>query len=157
MSKLHAGGEVDSFCTKCRMVLNHRIIAMVGPLPKRVECSTCNSHHNYRAHAPGEKPVGGAGASARTTTTSSPRPVRVSGQMKAAQAERAREQTWEKAIAGHAMTDFRAYRVSLAFAEGDLVRHSKFGDGVVARVIDASKIEILFKEGAKTLAQGLTD
>ena len=157
MSKLHAGGEVDSFCTKCRMVLNHRIIAMVGPLPKRVECSTCNSHHNYRAHAPGEKPTGGAGASTRTTTTSSPRPVRVSGQMKAAQAERAREQTWEKAIAGRAMSDFRAYRVSLAFAEGDLVRHSKFGDGVVARVIDASKIEILFKEGAKTLAQGLTD
>ena len=58
MSKpLRAGGEVDSYCTKCRLVLNHRIIAMVGPLPKKVECSTCNSHHTYRPYAPGQKPA----------------------------------------------------------------------------------------------------
>ena len=57
MSKpLRAGGEVDAWCTKCKLVLNHRVIAMVAGTPVRVECSTCNgSHHNFRARAPGEK------------------------------------------------------------------------------------------------------
>ena len=50
------------------MVLNHRIIAMVGTAPKRVECSTCNSHHNYRATAPGEKKTGAGGATGTGTT-----------------------------------------------------------------------------------------
>ncbi len=44
------------------MVLNHRIIAMVGTAPKRVECSTCNSHHNFRATAPGEKKTAAGGS-----------------------------------------------------------------------------------------------
>jgi hypothetical protein len=66
-----------------------------------------------------------------------------------------REKAWEKSIAGKAVSDFRVYRVSLTFKEGDLIRHSKFGDGVVTRIIDAGKVEILFKDEARTLAQGL--
>ena len=39
---------------------------------------------------------------------------------------------------------------------GSRVRHSKFGDGVVTRVIDAHKVEVLFKDEPKTLAQGMS-
>ena len=151
---LKTGGEVDSYCTKCRMVLNHRIIAMVGTRPVRVECSTCNSHHNYRAAAPGDAPAkGSAGGTVVTRSSTTPRAAR--GPSKAAQIILDRERQWEKAIAGHAVTDFRVYRVSLTFKEGDLIRHSKFGDGVVTRIIDTGKVEILFKDEARTLAQGL--
>lgn len=148
---LKTGGEVDSYCTKCRLVLNHRIIAMVGPRPVRVECSTCGSHHNYRATAPGEKAPAAAGGSTRTSTPRAPR-----GPTRAEQVVLDREKSWEKAIAGKAMSDFRVYRVSLTFQEGDLIRHSKFGDGVVTRIIDNGKVEILFKDEARTLAQGMT-
>jgi hypothetical protein len=34
------------------------------------------------------------------------------------------------------------------------VRHSKFGDGFVVRVIDRGKIEILFQDGPRTMAHG---
>jgi hypothetical protein len=67
-----------------------------------------------------------------------------------------RERQWEKAIAGRAMSDFRVYRVSQVFQEGDLVRHSKFGDGVVMRIVDQNKVEILFKDEARMLAQNLS-
>lgn len=153
MSKpLRAGGEVDSWCTKCKLVLNHRIIAMVGTTPARVECSTCGSHHNYRARAPGEKApaVSRGGAAA-------PRSVRAPHVTRAQQAAADRERTWEKAIAGKAVSEFKKYTVAQTFAEGDLVRHTKFGDGVVTRVIDPRKIEILFKDEPRTLAQGMTD
>jgi hypothetical protein len=68
-----------------------------------------------------------------------------------------RERVWEKAVSGKAVSEFKAYRVDLLFAEGDLIRHKKFGDGVVMRILDAKKVEILFRDEPRTLAQGLTD
>ena len=156
MTKPHkTGGEADSWCTKCKLVLNHRIIAMVGGTPVRVECSTCGSHHNFRPRAPGEKAtvVRSGGAS---SASSGPRSTR-SSVTKAQQAALEREKMWEKAIAGKAVNEFRAYRVDQTFAEGDLIRHKKFGDGVVTRILDPKKVEILFKDEPRTLAQGLTD
>lgn len=155
MSKpLKAGGEVDSWCTKCKLVLNHRIIAMVGATPVRVECSTCSSHHNFRARAPGDKaPTAGTRSSG---ASAAPRSTR-STVTKAAQAALDRERTWEKSIAGKGVHDFRPYRVTETFTEGQLVRHSKFGDGVVVRILDPKKVEILFKDDTRTLAQALTD
>ena len=49
MKPLTAASEIDSWCTKCRMDLGHRIVAMVGGAPKRDVCLTCGSEHNYRA------------------------------------------------------------------------------------------------------------
>jgi len=149
-----AGGEIDSYCTKCRLVLNHRVIAMVGTRPVRVECSTCGSHHNFRPRAPGDK----AEPAVRTRAgVSSPRPARVSGAARAEQAKVSREQTWEKAIAGRGVSDFRRYSVVQTFQEGDLIRHTKFGDGVVTRVLDSRKVEVLFRDEPRTLAQGMNE
>jgi len=158
---LKAGGEIDSWCTKCKLVLNHRIIAMVGSVPARVECSTCSSHHNYRARAPGEKAPAasarGSRASASTSALSSsgPRSSR-SPAAKVQQAALDREKAWEKAIAGKAVRDFRPYRVSERFSEGELIQHSKFGEGVVTRLIEGNKLEILFKDDTRVLAHCLT-
>ncbi len=139
------------------MVLNHRIIAMVGTAPKRVECSTCNSHHNYRASAPGEKKTAACGATG-TPRSAGPKAPRMSAAAtRALQAEADHRNIWEKAIAGKAMGDFVNYRISNTFEQGDLVRHSKFGDGVVTRVIDIRKVEVLFKDEARTLAQAMVD
>ena len=158
MSKpLKTGGEVDSWCTKCKLVLNHRIIAMVASTPVRVECSTCGSHHNFRPRAPGERAPSVASRSGSSSSSSAgPRSTR-SSVTKAQQALLEREKMWEKAIAGKAVNEFRSYRVDQTFAEGDLIRHKKFGDGVVTRILDPKKVEILFKDEPRTLAQGLTD
>ena len=157
MSKpLRAGGEVDGWSTKCKLVLNHRIIAMVASTPIKVECSTCMSHHNFRARAPGERAPAAGTTRAAASGSAGPRSTR-SSVTKAQQAVLDRERSWEKAIAGKAVTDFRNYRVDEMFSEGDLIRHKKFGDGVVTRILDPKKVEILFKDEPRTLAQGLVD
>jgi len=158
-----AGGETDSWCTKCQLLLNHRIVAVDKGRPVKVECLTCRTVHMYRPNAPGAAAARPASASASAGVTrsaspsSAPRAARGAAAARAEQAEKDRVHSWEKAIAGRAVADFRAYRVSEAFKEGDLVRHSRFGDGVVVRIIDARKIEILFKDESKTLAQNMTD
>ncbi len=150
---LRAGGEVDSYCTKCRLVLNHRIIAMVGTTPKKVECSTCGSHHLYRARPPGEKaPPGETPARARS---GEPRPVRETAVSKARALSESREKSWEQAVLGKALQDFTRYNVKGSFQQGQLVHHAKFGDGVVTRVVDQVKVEIAFKDETRTLAQNL--
>ena len=153
--KPKTGGEIDSYCTKCRLDLGHRIIAMVGDVVKKVECRTCGSHHLYR------KPQSERVAAAKAGVRSSP-----SGERKAAprstgervtaaeRAERERTAMWEQAIAGQPAGAFKPYRITNVLGPGELVRHPKFGDGVVARVIDRGKVEVLFKDGPRTMAHG---
>jgi DNA-directed RNA polymerase subunit RPC12/RpoP len=137
------------------MVLNHRIIAMIGNVPRKVECSTCSSHHLYRARPPGEKAEPGAKA-AKGGGIKEPRAPRVTSATKAVAAAAIREKSWEKAVLGKAVTDFTRYTIKTTYREGELVRHAKFGDGVVTRIVDAGKVEIAFKDETRMLAQGLT-
>ena len=41
MKKLSAGDNIEARCTRCRTVLNHTIVAMVGEKVVWVECNTC--------------------------------------------------------------------------------------------------------------------
>jgi hypothetical protein len=141
-----AGSEIDGYCTKCKMDLNHRVVAMADGKPARAECLTCHSQHNYyrpksevREKAPKVKRVADLANAPRTST-------------KTAVGQRVH---WEKAIAGRTPNEFTPYNVAASFAVGQLVRHAKFGDGVVTELNDAHKVTILFAEGPKLLAQAM--
>jgi hypothetical protein len=151
---LGAGGEVDSYCTKCRLVLNHRVIAMVGATPRKVECSTCGSHHLYRARPPGEKaePVEKASRSG----VREPRTSRSLSATRARALSESRSRSWEEAVLGKSLKDFTHYTVKATFRQGELIHHAKFGEGVVTRIVDAAKVEIAFKDETRMLAQNLT-
>ena len=146
---LRVAGEVDSWCTKCRLSLNHRIVSMKNGKAYQVECLTCRSTHLWRPNAPGEKAAPAAGGTRSARPSAAPKSSRVTAAMR-------QEQAWEQAIAGRGMRDFKPYAVTGSFREGDFLRHKKFGDGVVVRVIEMHKIEVLFKDEPRTLAQGMT-
>jgi len=159
--KPKTGGEIDSWCTKCKLDLTHRIIAMVGDVVKKVECKTCGSHHLYRAPKSERERAKAAKAAARperepkSARTSSGGGSKASERASAAsRAERDLVATWEQAIAGQPATAFTPYRINLVLSAGELIRHSKFGDGVVYRVLDQAKVEILFKDGMRMMAHG---
>ena len=149
---LRVAGEVDSWCTKCRLVLNHRVVSMKAGKAYQVECLTCRATHLWRPNAPGEKAPAGTGAGSERARALSSAPGRTPRLTVAAR----HEQQWEKAIAGRGVSEFKPYNVGGSFAEGDLIRHKKFGDGLVTRIIDAHKVEVLFRDEAKTLAQGMS-
>jgi len=158
-NQLKPGGEIDAWCTQCKADKVHRIIALVGPTPKKVECLSCKGHHMYRptqaqkdavaAHKRASKPEPRA-------VSAGVAPVRA---LRGASAARKREDdlhaAWERAVNGKDFAAFKLYRIDKAFAKGDLIRHSKFGEGIVATIIDANKCEILFKDGMRTLAQSM--
>ncbi len=149
MKPLAAGSEIDSWCTKCRMDLGHRIIAMVEDRPKRVVCQTCNSQHNYRAPASEKK------KSVTKRASASGRPATAAQRVtEKARVEAARVNDWEKRIAGQAVDSFTRYSIDKTFAVYELIAHKKFGEGFVAEVLDSGKVSIMFRDGTRMLAHG---
>lgn len=139
--KLSAGDIIDARCTRCRAVLNHRIIAMVGERVVRVECNTCGGAHNY--HPPEKTKATAAGAASRKEATA-PRPTRKD--------HGAADRT-EWATLRPTMNTERAlaYDMDGSYRLNSLVEHPTFGLGVVKRLIAPNKMEVLFEEGRKLL------
>jgi len=66
MSKIDVGSDVEAYCTKCKLILNHSVVAMQGQKPRRVRCLTCDGEHIYRPEKPASK---AASKKAGKTTT----------------------------------------------------------------------------------------
>ncbi len=155
---ISAGSEIDAWCTKCKLDLNHRIIAMNGPKIVRVECLTCRGHHGYR------RPK-----SANDTSAAAPRKKRSTASASAgASSGRARtplvpvasvpdpRKQWAQAVLGRTDDEFVRYTIAQTFQPEQLVRHKKFGDGVVTQVLEDGKVMVLFESGKKKLVHGRT-
>ena len=48
MREVRLGDVIDDFCVKCKRIMNHSVVSMVGPDPAKVRCRTCYSDHDYR-------------------------------------------------------------------------------------------------------------
>jgi hypothetical protein len=148
MKALTAGSEIDSWCTRCKMDLMHRIIAMHQGRPARVICQTCFSQHNYRAPRAASKNRAGV---VRAPNRADPRPGS-SRPPTRARSEQERRSEWESRIAGQALTAFTRYSMERTFREGQLVLHTKFGEGYVVDVREDGKLSVMFRDGPRTLA-----
>ncbi len=128
-----AGGEVDAFCSRCKLKLGATILAMVGARIARVRCNTCQNEHAYRASAK---------AAAKKKTASSARGVKAE----------ARVLDLDELLKGKDSTHPHRYSTGELFARGEVVEHLTFGTGVVVE-IRGDRFDVLFRGGIKTLAQ----
>src|SRR5262245_49067331 len=46
--RVRLGDVIDDYCTKCRMIMNHGIVGMVGDDVAKVRCNTCQSEHAFK-------------------------------------------------------------------------------------------------------------
>ncbi len=136
---LKVGGNVDSWCGKCNLMLAHTIEAMVGDKPARVQCNTCHAQHNYKPWKPGEAP-----RQVREREERGPR---------GPQPGQARASHYKDLLKGRELAMARRYSPKEKFKPGDLVEHPSFGLGVATAQKD-NKIEVLFEDGPKVLVHG---
>lgn len=128
------GGEVDSFCTKCRMTLAHTVLAMVGSKVARVRCNTCGGDHAFRA-APGKTDKV---TTARASPKSKVPKVVVS---------------FEDALQSKDTANAKVYSVKDTYAVNQVISHPTFGSGYVTGV-RGDKVDITFRAETKTLIHG---
>jgi hypothetical protein len=154
VKSLTAASEIDAWCTKCRMDLGHRIVAMVGGAPKRVVCLTCNSEHNYRAPRNEHRQDAGVHVRGSTRSPTPSKPPASAGARVAqkARVEQERYQHWADKTLGKAVDAFTRYSMERRYREGELVMHPKFGEGYVQEVLEGGKMNVMFRDGSKVLA-----
>lgn len=55
MPETRLGDIIDDHCSKCRMLANHSVVAVVEGVPALVRCRTCYYEHKYRKGKGGTK------------------------------------------------------------------------------------------------------
>lgn len=139
-----AGSNIETRCTRCREVLNHTIIAMIGEKIVRVECNTCHGTHNYRPAKPVKEPV-----VAKTILKKTPVPRKV--KVDPLVVERAE---WEELQPDMNPEKALPYDMNKPYRVRNLLLHPVFGLGIVQLVLQPNKIDVLFQEGIKRLRCG---
>jgi hypothetical protein len=137
MTTYRAGQEIDSYCTKCKMDLTHRIVAMVGSKPAKVECRTCKGIHMFRA------PKSASSVEQSTSVAKAPRAA--SARAKAA------AKFVEPPLLPPSHAHIQLYKISDNFPANTWLSHKLFGVGVVLRELAPTKIEVRFDSGTKVL------
>ena len=128
------GGNVVAWCTKCKIELEHTIVAMVENLPKKVKCNTCGGQHIYRL-----KPAERSTASKRTTRKVKSNEVAYAELL--------------ETLTGGDLPNARKYSMQGNFKKDEILEHPTFGLGIVTAVVQKHKMEIMFKDGLKMLSQ----
>ena len=134
------GGEVVSYCGKCKLALNHVIIAMDGTKLTKLRCNTCNSLHGYRSPNSQEKILK---AKANKMKKEEPKKQDHSDFFK--ENMRRLQQKGKK-----------TYKATEIFTIDDVVDHKTFGVGFVSKAPEKDRVEIAFESGVKLLVHGRT-
>ncbi len=142
MELVKVGGETSAYCTSCRDMRLHIVVAMEDGLPAKVECRSCHRQHKYRAGLPGT-----------TTKSKGPRTPRGHAGKDGASAAAPISQInpLEALLASQERRDARAYSPAERYAVGDLLSHPSFGLGAVTGSPSPGKISVLFRDTTRLL------
>jgi hypothetical protein len=130
------GGDLDSWCTKCRAMTEHTVVANSGGEPVQVLCNTCKSRHKYRPLPPGQSKT--KSGSRRTVSTKKAKPPPA-------------EKAWQEASRDKDVANPVPYHPSRTFEEGQVILHGKFGIGVITEVKTGGKIQVVFPDATRVL------
>lgn len=137
-SQIGVGKEILSNCSRCKLILAHIIVTMKSAdLPDKVQCKTCKTTQSYKDPGAKKKKV------------SIDRVVKSAKAAKGIKSESVSE-LWNKAI-NRATQSSKDYSIKGSFQMGDLINHPTFGQGVVEKLIDDNKIEVIFQDDFRTL------
>ncbi len=137
MTQLSVGKEVLSYCNKCKLTLAHIIVTMKSDVViGKVQCKTCKGTHAYKdpsaVKASKTKRGSKVGTTSKKTTQNSISDI------------------WLEKVAS-ATSKSQKYSIKTKFELNDIIDHPKFGPGIVDKLIDADKVQVIFRHDVKTL------
>ena len=135
------GAEIEAFCPRCKAETTHVVASLMGEKIRRIKCRSCSSEHNYhrslllrqRLARSEEVPVARARRREEASSLSAAR-------------------MFDEQMIGRNPTQAKVYLIKEKYYVEDLLTHSLFGIGLVMKIKEDEKIEVLFRSGAKVLA-----
>jgi len=147
-SKLSVGGEVDSWCGKCKEMTTHNIVAMVGDHPKQVICQVCNSRHDYRTEPPARHKKAAAGAAAVAASGGEVGLTARRNEDRELQRRQEAKRQLQKELAEAA--EPRQFDPKARYKAGEIIVHPEHGRGKIENVLRGSLL-VRFLEGLRPL------
>ncbi|AUN99469.1 hypothetical protein DOM21_03535 [Bacteriovorax stolpii] len=139
MSSIGVGKEILSHCSKCKLILAHIIVTMKSATEAdKVQCKTCKATHTFKDPSATKK---------KTSIDRVIKNARSAGGKKSSESV---TDLWTKAM-NKTTSQGKEYSTRDSFQMGDVINHPTFGQGVVEKLIDNNKIEVLFKDDYRTL------
>ena len=140
------GKNIDAFCSRCQLTLAHIVLYEMNGVVLGVKCKTCGAEHRYRGpkqppkrDVPAERWRDGRPVTALRPAVKPVRPADI--------------RQWEQrqAAAGPDVVVWE-YRLTERYEKGDVIDHPHFGRGFVEAVNSVQSMEVLFREGRKSMA-----
>ncbi len=142
MAEISVGKEVLSYCSKCKLTLAHIIVTMKdSKTPDKVQCKTCKATHAFKDPS---------AAKAKTSVNKVIKTAKAKSRTGSRKSTETVGELWTKAINKNT-TGTKDYTIKGSFITGDVIDHPTFGQGVVEKLIDNNKIEVLFQDDYRTL------
>ena len=139
MSAIGVGKEILSNCSKCKLILAHIIVTMKSATdPDKVQCKTCKSTQSFKDPSAKKKKTSVARVIKSAKSSSGKKSTETVGEM------------WTKAL-NKSTIGQKDYTIKGSFQMGDVINHPTFGQGIVEKLIDDNKIEVLFQDDYRTL------
>jgi len=131
MKKPAVGADLEAYCTKCKLVLTHTLMALQGGKPRRVKCNTCGGEHNYRP--------------------AKPQPKAAAKPAKRKPASKRIRQSWDEVMQEAKGRPHKTYSMTGNYGEGDWIEHKVFGLGCVQTFAPPNRITVRFADSTRTL------
>ncbi|MBN1559317.1 hypothetical protein JW998_03660 [candidate division KSB1 bacterium] len=128
------GDEIEAMCGACKDATVHIVEVIKANKVIRVMCKSCLNSHKFRAPiSQDEKKPKKSAAAAKT-----------SGKSK-------EQRKWSRVMAKADVENPQDYAMTEKYEENDVINHTKFGVGVVAEIVDPTKMNVVFEDGVKTM------
>lgn len=141
------GDDVEAWCTRCKMNLNHRVIAVVGNNIQRVHCLTCGGDHKYYPPK-GQKPEKTEKVRVKSARTVSEKAPRASEKISPARAASEWSTVMKEMPPETVPTP---YRITQSYNPKEFIEHPTLGTGMVLDIVGAERMQVIFKDGRKIL------
>jgi hypothetical protein len=151
---IRVGDEIDSYCTTCKLVLAHQVVALVEGVVEKVICKTCGKQHKYRPNPPKSRTR--QITSPGTTVDSAPKKKIPKTKKPGTRTRKSKEPVnkWEELFAKKDISTAKMYSMSGVFEQDDVIAHKTFGYGLVTEIRAEGKMRVLFQKGMKLLVFG---
>ena len=167
------GQRIEARCTRCKDLMGHVVVSMLGGEIAKVEYCACGSVHKYYPPAKKKeetqaKPVRVRAGEARSAAVkeSSQRSAKISNlkekssdtaKVAGSKSEKANlkaleemQAKWKDRMVSYS-GNAKPYSMDLLVKKDDFVEHGVFGVGVVVEICPPNKADILFSLGIKSL------
>jgi hypothetical protein len=136
------GNAIEGYCKKCRGDTNQTIVEIEGNQVRTSRCADCNSEMPFRSPRARTK-AGLREVAAKRKSTATTR--------RSKKKQESPEEIYRQLLEGKDLSEAVKYNAKKPLDEGQIIKHPKFGIGIVTSVTEPTKASVAFEDRPRVM------